>query len=159
MILFYVERFEGVARREDGTTERVKRFVQRPPGRRAGPGCMNGVRRTLYNLPDVLRAVQDGERIYIVEGEKDADVLNVSLREEIGAGVATTSPGGAGAWYQSIDEYRQALRGAHIVLAGDNDDSGIRYMLDIRDSLRGIAASFEAVDYIAEALAARGAAL
>jgi len=158
-ILFYVERFEGTATRQDGAAEGVKRFVQRPPGRRAGPGCMDGIRRVLYGLPDVLRAVREGESVYIVEGEKDADAANLVLRESIGRGVATTSPGGAGAWYQAVDDHRRALAGAHIILAGDDDDAGIRYLLDVRDSLRDVAGSISVVQHIADALAVRGVAL
>src|SRR3990167_4961652 len=49
---------------------------------------LEGVRRVLYNLPEVLKA----GKVYLVEGEKDADNLT-----KIGL-TATTSPGGASNW-------------------------------------------------------------
>jgi putative DNA primase/helicase len=74
-VLFEVVRYEP------------KAFAQRQPDGNGGwVWNLNGVRRVLYKLPDVLRAVQSGETIFIVEGEKDADAL-------CGLGlVATTNP-------------------------------------------------------------------
>jgi DNA primase len=57
---------------------------------------------TLYRLPRVAEAVAAGERVFLVEGEKDADAL-----ERAGA-VATTAPGGAGKVWRP--EYTEALR-------------------------------------------------
>ena len=46
--------------------------------------------RVLYHLPEVLAAVGRSERIYLCEGEKDADALHAAY------GVAgTTNPFGA----------------------------------------------------------------
>ena len=53
-----------------------KEFRQRRPDP-VNPGNylwnLKGVDLVLYHLPHVLEAVQRGERIYLVEGEKDAD--------------------------------------------------------------------------------------
>lgn len=57
---------------------------------------MEGVERVLYRLPEVLKA----QRVWIVEGEKDAD--NVA---RLGF-CATCNVGGAGMW---LDAYTDAL--------------------------------------------------
>lgn len=85
---------------------------------------MDGVRRVLYHLKDVLAATGT---VYVVEGEKDADNL-------IKAGyVATTSPGGAGAWKA---EYAEYLQGKEVVIIPDKDKAGYGYGRAIRDSLK-----------------------
>jgi len=81
---------------------------------------LNGATPPLYNLPDVLRAKEDGETIYIVEGEKDADNLqNIGL-------TATTTPHGAGStsW---PEEYTETLRDCNVVVIPDNDEPGHRH--------------------------------
>ncbi len=76
---------------------------------------LDGVTPILYRLPEVLEAVASERRIFIVEGEKDADTL-----AEMGY-PATTSPMGAGKWRES---YAEPLTGAEIVILPDNDDAG-----------------------------------
>ena len=53
-----------------------KRFFQRQPDP-VRPGqyidTLDGITPVLYHLPQVLAAVQQGELIYLCEGEKDAD--------------------------------------------------------------------------------------
>jgi hypothetical protein len=51
----------------------------------------HGVERVLYRLPE-LKAAVGKERVYIVEGEKDADAIRAV------GGVATTNEGGTGKW-------------------------------------------------------------
>jgi len=114
--LFEVVRFEG------------KRFAQRTPD---GTWGLNGARRVLYRLPRVLEAVRKGERIYVVEGERDVHSL-----EQIGV-VATTNPGGAGKWR---DEYAEALRGAAVTVLADRDESGYDHVLRVAESLHRVAA-------------------
>lgn len=53
---------------------------------------LKGVETPLYRLPEVLEAIRNGETVFVVEGEKDADALY-----EIGL-TATTNIGGAGKW-------------------------------------------------------------
>jgi hypothetical protein len=65
-LLFQVVRFPG------------KRFRQRRPGPDASEPWvwnLNGVRRVLYRLPEVIAAVQAGDTIYVVEGEKDVEAI------------------------------------------------------------------------------------
>lgn len=106
-----------------------KKFRQR---RRARPGdpsdkvkdgwvwSLKGVERTLYRLPQVWQAIRDGRRLYVVEGEKDADRL---WREGL---PATTCAMGAGKWFsRNRDNYSHLLQGApDVVVLPDNDKSG-----------------------------------
>jgi hypothetical protein len=70
----------------------------------------------LYRLPRVAEAVQAGERVWLVEGEKDVEAL-----ERAGV-AATTTPGGAGKTWRP--EYSEALRGAYVTIVADRDDAG-----------------------------------
>jgi len=92
---------------------RGKRFRQRRPDGKGGwIWDLEGVRRVLYRLQELLAAHPD-ETIYIVEGEKDCDrLMNAGL-------VATTNPGGAGKWRA---EYNEPLRGRAVVILSDNDN-------------------------------------
>jgi len=83
-----------------------KTFRQRMPD---GTWGIRGVRRVLYRLPEVLAAVAADDRVYVVEGEKDADLAAAADL------VATTCPGGAGKWRA---EYAEALRGADATRRG-----------------------------------------
>ena len=115
-----------------------KRFAQRAPDGSGGwTNNLNGVRRVLYNLPIVLSTAKVGWRVYIVEGEKDADAIN-----ELGL-VATTSPMGSNAWR---DEYAETLRGAHVVVLRDNDEAGQKYQARVARSCYGKAASVRTLD-------------
>ena len=95
----------------------------------SGAWKMEGVRRVLYRLANVLEAAALGKRIYVTEGEKDADAL-------VRRGVeATTNVGGAGAgkWH---DEYSSVLAGARdVVVLADNDDPGRTHAVRVVASL------------------------
>jgi hypothetical protein len=85
-----------------------------------------------YRLPRVLRAASAGERIYVVEGEKDVHAL-----EALGL-VASCNPLGALAW---TERHAEALRGADVVVIPDNDRAGIVHAGRVMASLRGVARS------------------
>jgi 5S rRNA maturation endonuclease (ribonuclease M5) len=87
---------------------------------------MNGVRRVLYRLPEVLEAKAEGKTIYVVEGEKDVE----SLRAR--GYTATTSPMGAGKWQP---EYTEMLAGAVVVIIPDADATGRAHARAVRDEL------------------------
>ena len=76
---------------------------------------LQGVRRVLYRLPQIIAAVQEGREIVIVEGEKDADK---AARDGL---AATTSPMGAGKWRT---EYGEPIQGTFVTIVADNDESG-----------------------------------
>ena len=94
-----------------------KHFVQRRPDEKGGwIYNLDGVRRVLYRLPDLLS--RPDETVFIVEGEKDADRLHR-------AGLlATTNPGGAGKWKA---EYSAILNDRHVVTLPDNDSPGHKH--------------------------------
>jgi hypothetical protein len=108
-----------------------KSFMQRhadPTTRTGWAWNLQGVRRVLYRLPAILRAVQDGQVIYVVEGEKDAETGRLD-------GLAfTCNPMGAGVGKWS-DEYSEFLRGASVVIVADNDDTGRQHARLVADSL------------------------
>ena len=85
--------------------------------------------KVLYNLPAVRAAIAEKKSIYVVEGEKDADVL-ISLGL-----VATTMPGGAGNW---LDIHTMALAGGTIDLVADNDEVGHEHAADVFRKLQEV---------------------
>lgn len=110
-----------------------KSFAQRRPDGKGGwLYNLDGVQRVLYRLPDVLKAKERGETIFITEGEKDTESLRA-----LGL-TATTNPHGANKWR---DEYSETLRGAHVVIIPDKDEPGRRHAEQIAKSLYGKAAS------------------
>ena len=116
------------------TEDGKKTFLQRRPD----PShhgqwiyTLDGVDKVLYNLPAVIKAVESGEPVYVVEGEKDADTLM-----EMGF-VATTGPSGAGSgkWEQRFSDW---LSGATVEIIADNDDAGISYASEVHASLTAV---------------------
>jgi AAA domain len=111
----------------------VVRFVpktfrqRRPDGNGGWLWNMDDMRRVLYRLPDVIEARDNGQTIWVVEGEKDADTLTSK-------GVyATTLPGGAGKWRS---EYTTQLAGAKkVIIVADADDPGRKHARTVADAL------------------------
>lgn len=75
-----------------------------------------GVRKVLYNLPDVQYGISKEQPIFLVEGEKDVHTL---LNNTI---FATTAPG----TLEWDDAYTQTLANADIVILFDYDTTGIK---------------------------------
>jgi 5S rRNA maturation endonuclease (ribonuclease M5) len=115
-----------------------KKFYQRRPNSRGGwVNDLKGVRRVLYRLPEVLAAVQEGQRVYVVEGEKDAE--NVA-----GLGLAaTTNSGGPGQWRK---EHSATLTGAVVAILPDNDEEGREHAQKVAQDLQGVAAEVRLVE-------------
>ena len=112
-----------------------KDFRCKLPGGGYGIG---DVRRVLYRLPEVLEAVRAGHKVYVVEGENDADALAA-------LGLAATcnfdgasGPGQASKWRP---EYGEVLRGADVVVIADNDRAGRAHAAAILADLTSKAAS------------------
>lgn len=91
---------------------------------------LKSTRRPLYNLPHVIAARDSDEPIYVVEGEKDVEVLR-----QLGY-VATTALGGANKW---TDDYSETLRGATVYVVADNDEPGTEHAQRVKLALTGIA--------------------
>jgi len=109
-----------------------KDFRQRAP--KPGGGWewkLNGARRVLYRLPELL-AADAGQPVFIPEGEKDVERLR-----SLGF-VATCNVGGAGKWR---NEYNAALRGRPVVVIPDNDEPGRKHAEQIATALEGTAAA------------------
>jgi len=111
-----------------------KNFRQRRPTN-SDPGIgepwtynLDGVRRVLYRLPEVEAANKLGHRIYVVEGEKDADNL-----ASIGLTATTAAQGASSPW---LPTYTEQLAGAvDVVIIPDNDKAGREHALAVRDAI------------------------
>jgi 5S rRNA maturation endonuclease (ribonuclease M5) len=102
-MLFQVCRFEP------------KDFRQRVPRGSGWEWGLNGVRRVLYHLEDIIAC---NTAVFFCEGEKDADLLH-------GMGLcATTVPMGAGKW---DDSYTPFFKGKTIIVLPDNDEPGQKH--------------------------------
>lgn len=126
----------------------VPPFLQHGPdgkgGFHAARGCMQGVCRVPYRLPQILAADPD-TIVFVCEGEKDADRLGA-----LGL-VATTNPGGAGKFTRDL---AQPLRGRRVVALQDNDEAGEKHVATVLAALDGVAAS--AVGLLLPGLPAKG---
>ena len=77
---------------------------------------LDGCRKVLYNLPEVLKGIADGTQIFLVEGEKDADKL-------VAYGlIATTSPESL-KW---TEEFTEMLTRADVIILYDMDKTGVK---------------------------------
>jgi hypothetical protein len=115
-----------------------KAFSQRRPDGKGGwIGSLGDVRRVLYRLPLIRAAIDRGETVYLVEGERDVHKV-----EKIGF-TATTNPGGARKWRP---DYSEMLRGADVVIIGDNDDAGRAHLGLVAAALHGIAQRVRVLD-------------
>ena len=111
-----------------------KKFRQRKAN---GEWRLNGVRRVLDRLPEVLYGIEQGKTVYLCEGEKDAE----ALRER--GKVATCSPGGASNWR---DEYASFLTDAKVIIVQDKDEPGRAYAKAVGDSIQGLAKAHRIVE-------------
>jgi putative DNA primase/helicase len=119
-LLFQVVRYEP------------KQFKQRRPDGAGGwVWSVKGVRLVPYRLPELIEDIANGRTIFVVEGEKDVDTLRSH-------GIATTcNPMGNKKWWPSFNEI---LRGADVVLCGDNDQAGREHVALVAKNLNGVAA-------------------
>ncbi len=83
--------------------------------------------KVLYNLPEVIKAKEGSQPIWVVEGEKDCDTITRM------GGCATTMPGGAGKW---LDIHTEALAGATVDIIIDNDVAGRPHAKDVAARLK-----------------------
>lgn len=122
-LLFQVVRFEP------------KDFRQRrPDGKGAWHWNLNGARRVLYQLPEVLAA----KSVLVCEGEKDCETGRA-----LGI-VATCNAGGAGKWRE---EYSEHLRGKQITIIADADEPGRKHAQQVAASLFGKAELVKVLEF------------
>ena len=122
-LLFQVVRFEP------------KDFRQRRPDGKGGWSWkLNGVRRVLYRLPELIAA----RSVVVCEGEKDCETARaLSL-------VATCNPHGAGKWRR---EYSDALKGKRVCIIADADEPGRKHAQDVAASLFGKVESLKVLEF------------
>lgn len=113
-----------------------KTFRQRKPSPNGGwEYSLGETPKVLYNLPAVLKAKEEKQPIWVVEGEKDANTLI-----DLGY-VATTMPGGAGKW---LEIHTEALSGAIVEIVADRDEIGIKHAKDVLEKLLSAGADAQA---------------
>lgn len=113
-----------------------KDFSQRQPDGDGWKWDLQGVRRVLYRLPELM-AADPAKPVFIVEGEKDADRL---WDEGL---VSTTNPMGAKKW---LPEYSGFLNDRHAVTIQDNDPDGAAHVEKVVNSLYGLSESIRVVN-------------
>ena len=96
---------------------------RRPDGAGRWTWNLDGVRRVLYRLPELIGASD----VLFVEGEKDADT-GASL------GLTSTTSGAVGSWRE---EFSETLRGKRITIISDADAPGRKHAQRIAASLAG----------------------
>lgn len=113
--------------------EGKKTFRQRKPDGAGGWSYSLGdTPKILYNLPAVIKAKMEGQPIWVVEGEKDANTL-------IALGItATTMPNGAGSWSQI---HTDVLAGATVEIISDNDEIGHKHAASVLEQLTAAGSS------------------
>ncbi|WP_052460147.1 hypothetical protein [Tessaracoccus massiliensis] len=111
------------------------RIVRRTPTKQFRQSGNTRGTPTLYRAARVLQAAADGEIVYLVEGEKDADQLAA-----LAGVVATTAPMGASN-FTKVDI--SPLQGAIVVAVVDRDRAGEQWAADVADKLAGVAADLE----------------
>lgn len=115
-----------------------KQFKQRRPDGKGGWSWkLSRAPRVLYRLPELLAASPD-MRVFVVEGEKDADRLaSVGL-------IATCNPGGAKKWSRLSDD--SALHGRRVVIIADKDAAGREHAADVAMRLQNRAAEIRVLE-------------
>lgn len=116
-----------------------KRFLQRRPHGDGWVWQLEGVRRVLYRLPQVVAAGADLP-VYIVEGEKDVDALASR------GYVATCNSGGAGKWGYVAELAREVLRSRDVIVIADADDKGRHHAAEVARALEGHVRSVRLVE-------------
>jgi putative DNA primase/helicase len=106
-----------------------KNFRQRRPDGNGGwIWNLEGTRRVLYRLPEVLAANGD-EWVLVCEGEKSADAIR-----SLGL-TATTAPLGAGKW-RHCDQ--NPLKGRKVTVLPDADPQGQNHALEVVAALKDV---------------------
>ena len=116
-----------------------KRFMLAQPDEAPKAGAMKGVRRVLYRLTEAVAAVEAGNWVALVEGEKDADRL-----ADLGI-AATTNPMGAGKWHLGND-YPESLVGGKVAVIPDNAEVGREHAAQVVASVSAAAAQVVVVN-------------
>jgi putative DNA primase/helicase len=110
---------------------------RRPDGEDRWIYNLDGITPLPYRLPELLRAIERGDRIFAVEGERDVDNL-----AEIGI-TATCNAGGAGKFPAALIEH---FRGAKLTVIPDNDAPGRKHCRVVGTALADVVASLDVIE-------------
>lgn len=100
--------------------------VRRPDGQGGWLWSLGEVRRVVYRLPELA----EQSRVYLVEGEKDADRLwSLGLP-------GTTGAAGAESWRAEYAEQIAQAGAGEVVIIPDNDEPGQKYARMAAESLK-----------------------
>ena len=116
-----------------------KAFLQRKPIGDGWSWSTKGVRRVPYRLPELCEADPE-RRVFVVEGEKDADAL-----AELGE-LATCNAGGAGKWTQVAATARKVLEGRSVCIIADADVPGRKHADEVAASLHGVTLAVRVIE-------------
>jgi hypothetical protein len=118
-----------------------KCFTQRAPdGHGKWRYSLDGVRKVLYRLPDVMAA----QVVFVAEGEKDVESLRALDLDFAGRKIAATCNfDGAGKWK---DEYSPFFAGKRVVIFADNDEPGRLHAQTVAKSASVYAESVKIVE-------------
>lgn len=108
--------------------------VQRwePKDFRVDPGLPPTSQRRLYHSEWLRAARTEGRRVWIVEGEKDADAMAKAGE------IAVCGAGGAGKW---LAPYTDQLAGLDVTVVADDDEPGRKHARTVARALDGKASS------------------
>ncbi|GEM_PF-338519 len=113
---------------EPGFEGKDKSFIWQQYGKDGRPiNNRTGCEKILYRLPEILTGIEKNEMIFLVEGEKDADIL---LKNMLIAGTAPETT----EWNEG---FTNTLKNANVVLLYDNDKAGLKRKDLITNSLYG----------------------
>ncbi len=112
---------------------------RRPDGKDGWLWNLNGQRRVLYHLPELLRTPLT-DWLIITEGERDVENLRT-------LGFAATTSGGAQTWRP---EFARHFHGRLVAVCGDADEPGRAYVYQVADSLIGVAGEVRIVELPAD---------
>lgn len=102
-----------------------------------------GLEPVIYNLPKVIKAINSGETVFLVEGEKDCEsLIKLGLTATCNFDGASKS-NQKSKWRKSYNKY---FNGASIVLIPDNDEPGRAHMNNIAENLNGITKSIKIIN-------------
>ena len=105
-----------------------KDFRQRKPDGVGGyVWNLSGVRRVLYRLPDLI-----GPRVWLVEGEKDADRL-----ASLGLSSTTVAGGGSSKWLPDYTAQLHARGVTELCVIPDNDATGLKLSREVSRGTTG----------------------
>jgi hypothetical protein len=126
--LFQVLKFEPPGRPKDF---RQRKYPEQKPW------SIKGVRIVPFRLPELIADIASEHVVFVVEGEKDVNTLRSH------GAPATCNPMGAGKWWT---EFNEILRGADVVICGDNDPPGRDHVKLVARHLHGVASRLRVLE-------------